>query len=89
MRAFEDARSLEGAAGRPLAEVLLYTPALDADRGVDTEVCRRWPGAALYTLLDRTGRTRLLAARPAGPGWEPPWEGGRWSVHRCGSGRGA
>lgn len=85
VRRFEGVASVANAAGAagPVAEILLATPALDADRGVVEAVCRRWPNTAVYTLLDRAGESRLLAMRPEGGSWQPRWPEERWSVRTC------
>jgi hypothetical protein len=85
VRSLEDDASLLQAPGRPepAAEVFFYSPALEHDRRVGLRVCGLWPGAALYRFTDRAGLSHALAARPAGPGWEPVWPAGRFEVRRC------
>jgi len=78
--AYDGPGSLEGANDEHL---YLWSPALEEDALVSTALCRQWPEAALYTLVDRTGRSRCLAASPAGADWEPSLPAGRWSVHAC------
>jgi hypothetical protein len=46
-------------------------------------LCDRWPDTALFELVDRAGLSRALAARPAGPGWQPALPPSRWTAVDC------
>jgi hypothetical protein len=85
-RRYEGPESLLARVGdeRPDAELFFYSPALDQDRGVTRAICTRWPGAALYSFWDEAGLSRVLAARPAGAGWQPTWSRERWTQLHCG-----
>lgn len=83
-RGMETLVALE-AAGDRSPEVLLWSPGLEAESHVGTDVCARWPGATLYTLTDAPGLSRLLAARPAGEGWTPGLPAGQWRARQCGT----
>ena len=67
----------------PRAELLFWSPAVEQTASITTRVCERWPDAALYTIVDQAHLSRLYAARPTGPGWEPAVPAGQWSVTRC------
>jgi hypothetical protein len=63
--------------------VLLWSPALEADRGVARMLCQRWPSAGLFLLEDRTGLSHAWAAR-IGPGnWTPTLPASRWAARSC------
>jgi hypothetical protein len=51
--------------------LLFWSPGLEADLGVSATVCRAWPDATLLTFSDAAGRSSVLAARVAGPAWQP------------------
>jgi hypothetical protein len=68
----------------PAAEVLFYSPALEVDQRIEHALCARWPGAALYRFSDRSGLSKVLAARPEGAGgWTPAWPADRLERLGC------
>jgi hypothetical protein len=85
VRSFDGPESLlaAGSTHDAPAEVIIWSPGLEADAQVTRTVCERWSGAALYTLIDRAGQSRAFAARPAGPGWKPALPASQWSVASC------
>jgi len=82
---YDDPRALRAAGNADTDGVLMWSPALERDEDISRVVCLTWPGAALYTLFDRTGFSMTHAARPAGSGWTPRLPPTRWIEHRCGS----
>ena len=73
----------EGVRLRAHQDLLLWTPAVEEAAGMSDLVCRRWSTAALYTLTDRTGLTKLRVARPSGHGWVPRIGPTQWRVEGC------
>ncbi len=69
----------------PAAELMLWSPGVEEDEGVSAAVCAQWPDAALYTLVDAAGISRVYAARPQGRGWIPRLPEAQWSVAACGT----
>lgn len=67
-------------------KVFFWSPALEQDGRVGSLICERWPHSALYTLTDRTGLFRLLAASPGGDVWQPRLPPERWQVTACDAG---
>ncbi len=72
-----------GLGGRPRAELLLWSPGLEDNAHVAGTICRLWPGASLFVLLDRAGLNRAFAARPDGPGWRPQLDPRRFVEISC------
>lgn len=70
-------------ASQPLAELVLWSPGLEADASVSAAICARWPGAELYRLHDLSGTSTALAARPGGYAWQPSLPPQRWSHQAC------
>jgi hypothetical protein len=64
-------------------DVLFWTPAVDQTTAMTDRVCRRWPDAALYTIVDKAGLSRVYAARALGPGWIPAVPASQWTMQRC------
>jgi hypothetical protein len=89
--AFRDAGSLAAPSDGdgPVGPVLLWSPALEYDLHVGEVVCARFATARRYTIVDRIGRSRLLAADVAGSGWEPALPRARWSASPCAADGGA
>jgi hypothetical protein len=65
--------------------LLFWTPGLESYHAIARHICARWPRARLYTLLDRPGCSRLLAAALSGEDWQPALASDRWSAHGCGT----
>jgi hypothetical protein len=63
--------------------VYLWSPALEGDTGVTMRLCRLVPDLRLFTLSDRTGQSRALAATAAGTSWEPRLPASRSSEGTC------
>jgi hypothetical protein len=65
-------------------DILFWSPALDQTiRITETEICRLWPDAALYTIYDRAGLSRVYAAQINGTGWRPSVPDRQWGVSGC------
>ncbi len=64
-------------------ELFFWSPAVEQTAGIGARLCARWPEAALYTIVDAAHLSRLYAARPMGPGWQPALPASQWSVQRC------
>ena len=64
-------------------ELLFWSPAVEQTAGVTARLCEHWPSAALYTIQDQAHLSRLYAARPMGPGWEPALPASQWRITRC------
>ena len=82
---FED---LAGPVGRPEADLpardlLFWSPAVEQTAGVTARLCERWPDAALYTIIDKAGLSRVYAAHLKGSGWAPALPAEQWSMTRC------
>jgi uncharacterized protein YjbI with pentapeptide repeats len=71
------------AGARPAPDLLLWTPAVEETGRISFRVCQHWKAAALYAITDRTGATRLNAARPLGHGWIPALPRAQWTVESC------
>jgi len=67
-------------------KVFFWSPALEQDGRVGSLICERWPQSALYTLTDRTGLFRAIAASPGGDVWQPRLPPDRWQVTACDAG---
>ena len=67
-------------------DVVFWSPALEQTAGIRQDLCRTWPDAALYTIVDAAGLSRLYAARPRGPGWSPSLPQAQWTTARCAPG---
>lgn len=82
---FEGGASLfsRAAPGAPAAEILFFSPGLEARLHVIESACTRWPRAALYELRDAAGLSRAFAVRPSGPGFIPALPAPRWRVVPC------
>lgn len=70
-------------AERDERDVMLWSPALEQSAGVTQQVCRIWPDAALYSIVDAAGLSRLYGARLAGPNWTPSLPPQQWTVGPC------
>jgi hypothetical protein len=77
------ALTTEIAAADAPARIYFWSPALEQDAAIARAICRRWPGAALYTLTDAPGIYRALAADPRGAVWRPRLPAERWTVRPC------
>ena len=67
-------------------DLLFWAPALDQTISMTKRhVCRMWPDATLYTIVDRAGLSRVYAAQVRGSGWTPAVAEDRWSTSRCGT----
>jgi hypothetical protein len=63
--------------------VYFWSPGLEQDAAVSHAICKRWPGAALYTLTDQPGAFRAFAAAPRGDIWHPALANERWTMAFC------
>jgi hypothetical protein len=61
--------------------VYLWSPSLDTDEDVTAKICGRWPEAHVFSLVDRAGSFRALAA--AADGWRPAMAPERWTERSC------
>jgi hypothetical protein len=61
--------------------VYLWSPSLGTDEDVAAKFCGRWPEARVFSLVDRAGSFRALAAT-AGE-WHPAMAQERWTEHSC------
>ncbi len=80
---FTDPNALLGPSGAAAAELFLWSPGYEDQAAVSRAICERWPGAALYTLSDQAHLSRVFAARPSGPGWQPTLTPAQWRTTRC------
>lgn len=71
---------LAGASG---SATLFWSPALNEDFQLAARLCETWPNAHLYELRDRTGHSKLFAARPKDPAWQPGLNEERWNRQDC------
>jgi hypothetical protein len=67
----------------PPPRLYFWSPGLERDAGVAGAICDRWPGAAVYTLMDDPGLFSAFAAAPRGAIWLPHLPARRWSVSFC------
>jgi len=66
-------------------DLLFWNPALDQTvQMTEHHVCRRWPDAALFSISDRSGLSRLHGAQIGGAAWQPAAPSDKWSQRRCG-----
>jgi hypothetical protein len=70
-------------AEQPEYPVVFWSPALEQAAGVTDQLCQRWPAAALYTIVDASGLSRLYAARLADGDWAPAMPRAQWTVSGC------
>ena len=87
VRVYDGVGSLRGDAGAETAgaELFFWSPALEEDLHVSHAICEKWPRAALYTLVDGAGVSRVFVARPHGPAWKPALPDRQWRVEACGA----
>jgi uncharacterized protein YjbI with pentapeptide repeats len=64
-------------------ELFVWTPAVEAAAQVGLRLCRSAKNSAIYTISDRTGLSRIYAARPQGHGWLPAVAREQWRVETC------
>lgn len=66
-------------------DLLFWSPALEQTTEItQRHICRLWPNAVLYTIVDRAGLSRLYGAQIHGPEWTPSVPARQWSTRRCG-----
>ena len=64
-------------------DIFFWSPAVEQTAGMTARLCNDWPDAALYTITDAAGLSRLYAARHRGPGWQPSLPQKQWTTGRC------
>jgi hypothetical protein len=69
-------------------DTFFWTPALEYTAGIGERLCALWPGAALHTIEDEPGLSRVHALRPSGDDWKPAVPSDRWQVTPCAARRG-
>ena len=66
-------------------DLLFWNPALDQTIQITRrDICRLWPDAILYTIVDRAGLSRVYAAQIHGSDWRPSLPQKQWSTRSCG-----
>ncbi len=63
--------------------LLFWSRGFDREFAVREAVCRRWPAATFFEIVDRAGLGRAYAARLGGAPWEPRDAEGRWRRWDC------
>lgn len=63
--------------------LLILSPALEKDANLLGRVCTRWPAARVFTLVDRSGFSKVLVAAMDGSAWSPALPQERWSGRDC------
>jgi hypothetical protein len=64
-------------------DTLFWTPALEYTAGLADRLCALWPAAAVYTIEDGAGLSRVHALRPRGDDWQPAVRPDRWRMTPC------
>jgi hypothetical protein len=65
-------------------DLLFWGPALEQTIAIGRQrVCAKWPDATVYTIVDRAGLSRLLAAQIAGRPWTPELPRAQWTTTSC------
>jgi hypothetical protein len=75
--------ALERGDAEAARDTFFWTPALEYTAGVGARLCALWPDAAVYTIEDGAGLSRVHALRPSGDDWQPAVAAGRWRVAPC------
>ena len=63
--------------------LLILSPALEKDANLLGRICARWPAARVFTLVDRSGWSKVLVAAMDGAAWTPALPEDRWSDRPC------
>ncbi len=77
--------TFEEAASNPDAKLLFWSPALEETAEVSSSVCKTWPDASLYTIVDLAKLSRVYATA-RDPDWKPALPADQWSVASCNTG---
>lgn len=86
LRDYSDRSSLldRGEAGKAIAPVIAWAPALEMDCDVARALCAEWPEALLYTVWSKSKLSRVYFAVPnPGNPWQPTLAVDRWSKSSC------
>ncbi len=84
-RAYENGGSLLAALDGdvPIARLLFWSPSLEEQESVQTQICRCWPDATLYLFHDAAGLSRAFGARLQGEPWSPTLPPSQWAESSC------
>jgi hypothetical protein len=80
-----DIESVIPSVERPGRDVVFWSPALEQTVGVTEKLCRLWPDALHYTIVDAAGFSRLYGASLSGRSWKPALSPGQWTASTCGA----